>query len=629
MRNIFLLLLTISIASVYGQNSSIKLIPQPVEIIQNKGVFHLKALTTIGFNTREGKMVAGMLADKLNQPTGFKLKTKQTKVANIQFNLNRAPLDKLGKEGYTLVSNAKGVTITANESAGLFYGMQTLLQLLPKEIESKEVTKSKWTIPGVMISDYPRFNWRGLMLDVSRHFFNKEDVKSYIDQMARFKFNTFHMHLTDDNGWRVEIKSLPKLTQIGAWRVVRYGKFGQRISPKPGEAATYGGFYTQEDIKEIVRYAQERNITIVPEIDIPGHSQAAIVSYPELSCSNDTSLRVNPGAQFEVKQSDGTYKGLVDNSLDPSKESVYQFLDKVFTEIAALFPNPYIHVGGDECYKGFWAKNDSCIALQKKLNLPRIDDLQGYFMGRVEAILKSKGKKMLGWDENLDSGISPEGTIMSWRGMKYGIEAAKLGHDVVMTPTTYSYLDYCQGDPTVDPPIYDRLRVSKSYSFEPEPEGVNSKYILGGQGNLWTEGIPTLRYAEYMTYPRGWALSEVFWSPKSKKDWTGFIPRLENQFKRSDVADQNYSKAVYDAIVKISMRNGKMVMDLGAEIPDLEIFYSFDDTMPDSHSYKYIQPVELPDGPITLRVITYRNGTPIGHLITLRPDDLKKRSTLN
>jgi len=236
---------------------------------------------------------------------------------------------------------------------------------------------------------------------------------------------------------------------------------------------------------------------------------------------------------------------------------------------------------------------------------------------------------MLGWDENLDSGISPEGTIMSWRGMKYGIDAAKLGHDVVMTPTTYSYLDYCQGDPTIDPPIYDRLRVSKCYSFEPVPSGIDSKYILGGQGNLWTEGIPTLRYAEYMTYPRGWALSEVFWSPKSKKDWTSFIPRLENQFKRSDVADQNYSKAIYDAIVKISMRNGKFIMELGSEIPELEIFYSFDDTMPDSHSYKYIQPVELPDGPITLRVITYRNGSPIGHLITLRPDDLKKRSMQN
>jgi hexosaminidase len=629
MRNIFLVLLTLSIASVYGQNTSIKLIPQPVEIIQNKGVFHLKALTTIGFNTLEGKMVAGMLADKLNEPTGFKLKTKQTKVANIQFKLNKTPIDKLGNEGYTLVSNTKGVTITANETAGLFYGMQTLLQLFPKEIESKEVTKSKWTIPAVMITDYPRFKWRGLMLDVSRHFFNKEDVKSYIDQMARFKFNTFHMHLTDDNGWRVEIKSLPKLTQVGAWRVERYGKFGQRMVPKPGELATYGGFYTQEDIKEIVRYAQDRNITIVPEIDIPGHSQAAIVSYPALSCSNDTTLGVNPGAQFEVKQSDGTYKGKVDNSLDPSKEMVYQFLDKVFTEIAALFPNPYIHVGGDECYKGFWAKNDSCIALQKRLNLPRIDDLQGYFMGRVEAILKSKGKKMLGWDENLDSGISPEGTIMSWRGMKYGIDAANLGHDVVMTPTTYAYLDYCQGDPTVDPPIYDRLRVSKCYSFEPVPSGVDSKHILGGQGNLWTEGVPTLRYAEYMTYPRGWALSEVFWSPKAKKDWSGFIPRLENQFKRSDVADLNYSKAIYDAIVKISMRNGKMVMELGSEIPDLEIFYSFDDTMPDSHSYKYIQPVELPDGPITLRVVTWRNGSPIGHLITLRPDDLKKRSTQN
>jgi hexosaminidase len=629
MRNIFFVLLTLSFASVYGQNKPINLIPQPVAIIQHKGVYYLKSITTIGFNTPESKTVTAMLADKLNEATGFKLKTKQTKVANIQFNLNKTVVTKLGKEGYTLVSNYKGVLISANETAGLFYGMQTLLQLLPNEIESNKVVKARWTIPSVTITDYPRFKWRGLMLDVSRHFFTKEEVKSYIDQMARFKFNTLHMHLSDDNGWRVEIKSLPKLTQVGAWRVERYGKFGQRSTPKPGEPATYGGFYTQEDIKELVSYAQDRNITIVPEIDIPGHSQAAIAAYPWLSCSNDTTLSPNPGVPFEEKQSDGTYKVLVDNSLDPSKEMVYQFLDKVFTELATLFPNPYVHVGGDECYKGFWAKNDSCLALQKRLNLPRIDDLQGYFMNRVAEILKSKGKKLLGWDENLESGVSADATIMSWRGVKNGMDAANLGHDVVMTPTSFTYLDYCQGDPTVDPPIYANLRVSKCYSFEPVPEGVDARFILGGQGNLWTEGVPTLRYAEYMTYPRGWALAEVFWSSKEKKDWTDFVPRLENQFKRYDVADLNYSKAVYDAIIRVGMRNGKMVVEMGTEIPDLDIYYSWNDTMPDSHSLKYTKPFELPEGPVTLRVITYRNGLPIGHLITLRPDDLKKRSLQN
>jgi hexosaminidase len=570
-----------------------------------------------------------MLVDKLNQPTGFNLKIKKGNTTNIQLNLLTTANPKLGKEGYTLVSNYKGVIISANEPAGLFYGMQTLLQLLPKEIESNKVIKARWDIPSVTITDYPRFKWRGLMLDVSRHFFTKDEVKNYIDQMARFKFNTFHMHLSDDNGWRVEIKSLPKLTQIGAWRVERYGKFGQRMTPKPGEATPYGGFYTQEEIKELVQYAAIRNITIVPEIDLPGHCQAAIASYPELSCSNDTTLKVNPGVPFEEKQSDGTYKVLIDNSLNPSNGNVYLFLDKVFTELAALFPNSYVHVGGDECYKGFWAKNDSCLALQKRLNLPRVDDLQGYFMNRVSDILKSKGKKLLGWDENLESGISADATIMSWRGVKNGVDAAKLGHDVVMTPTSFTYLDYCQGDPTVDPPIYANLRVSKCYSFEPVPEGVDAKYILGGQGNLWTESVPTLRYAEYMTYPRGWALAEVFWSPKEKKEWTNFVPRLENQFKRYDVADLNYSKAIYDAIVRIYLKNGKMVLELGAEIPDIEIFYSYNDTMPDSHSLKYTKPVELPEGLITLRVITYRNGSPIGHLITLRPDDLKKRSMQN
>ena len=628
MKHNFLLLLILAITIVKGQNSSINLIPQPVDLKQNKGVYHLKATTTIGFNKSESKKTAEMLVDKLNHPTGFNLICKQAKTANIQLNLNDKADPQLGHEGYILESTVKGVVISANETAGLFYGMQTLVQLLPKEIESRVVARGTWDIPAVKIIDYPRFKWRGLMLDVSRHFFTKEEVKNYIDQMARFKFNTFHWHLSDDEGWRIEIKSLPRLTQIGAWRVERTGHFGSLLAPKPGEPATYGGFYTQEDIREIVKYAAERNVTIVPEIDVPGHSMAAVAAYPELSCTQDTSTKVNPGSSFSDWYGNGTFKMLADNTLNPSNEKVYVFLDKVFTEIAALFPNPYIHVGGDECYKGYWAANDSCQALMKRLNIRHVEDVQGYFMNRLEKILKSKGKKLLGWDEILDGGISPEATVMSWRGIKNGIEAAKMGHDVVMTPTTFAYLDYCQGDPTVDPPIYANLRISKCYNYEPVPEGVDAKYILGGQGNLWTEQIPTLRYAEYMTYPRGWALSEVFWSQRDKKDWTNFLPRLENQFKRWDVADLNYSRAIYDAIVKPYVKNGKIVLDLGVEISELEIFYTIDGTMPDNHSSHFTKAVELPEGPITLRVITYRNGEPIGHLITLKPDDLKKRAGL-
>ena len=532
MKKLFYFLLFCSLTGVYGQKPALQLIPQPVEIQQSDGNYSLTKASTIGFDNPESRKIAEMLSQKLNVPTGFSIKPEQNTKGSIQLNLNKVPVAQIGKEGYTLVSSANGVVITANKTAGLFNGMQTLLQLLPKEIESKTAINMNWTIPVVKITDYPRFGWRGIMLDVSRNFFTKDEVKLYIDQIARFKYNTFHWHLTDDNGWRIEIKSLPKLTEVGAWRVPRFGQFGQRTEPKPGEAATAGGFYTQADIKEIVQYAQDRNVTIVPEIDVPGHSMAAIAAYPELSCTKDPDTKVNPGSSFSEWYDDGTFKMLIDNTLNPSDEKVYEFLDKVFTEMAAMFPNPYIHVGGDECYKGFWIKDAGCQALMKKMNMTKPEELQAYFMKRVESILKSKGKKLIGWDEILEGGIAPEATVMSWRGIKGGIEAAKMGHNVVMTPTTFAYLDYQQGESTIEPPIYAGLRLNKCYSFDPVPEGVDAKYILGGQGNLWTEQVVTLHHAEYMTWPRGWALAEDFWSAKERKNWTNFVQRVEKQFER-------------------------------------------------------------------------------------------------
>jgi hexosaminidase len=626
MKNLIPLLLVIFYTSVNAQNSALNLIPQPAEIQQNSGLFSLTKSTLVSYNNQECKATAEALVQKLYSATGFKLKTVQGLKGTIQVNINLKPDQVLGNEGYRLVSTSKEVVITANQPSGLFYGMQTLLQLLPNEIESKEAVQMKWTIPTVKITDYPRFAWRGLMLDVSRHFFTKQEVKQYIDEMARLKLNTFHWHLTDDEGWRIEIKSLPKLTEVGAWRVQRYGHFGDRSFPKPGEIATDGGFYTQDDIREVVKYAQERNITIVPEIDVPGHSMAAIASYPELSCRKDTSTRVSPGSGFSEWYGNNTFKMNVENALNPSDENVYKFLDKVFTEVAALFPGPYIHVGGDECYKGYWAEDEGCRQLMKQLGIRHVEDLQGYFMNRVEAILKKNGKKLIGWDEILDGGITPEATVMSWRGIKGGIEAAKLGHNVVMSPTTFAYLDYVQGDPTIDPPIYASLRLKKCYSFDPVPEGIDSKYILGGQGNLWTEQVPTLRYAQYMTFPRAWALAEVYWSPKGSKNWDNFILRVENQFIRSDMAGVNYSKAIYDPIIKTNVTEGKLLLTMETEAPDLDIYYTIDDAMPDNFTSKYSQPVQLPEGPITLRVVTYRKGKPIGHLITLKRVDLEKRA---
>lgn len=622
---LFFLFLT-SMQMLNAQTNSIHLIPQPVDLKASTGVYPLTNATTISFDKPESRTTADMLAQRLNAPTGFSLKAQQGKTGAIQLNINTVPNAELGNEGYTLEASPKGVVITANQTAGLFYGMQTLVQLLPKEIESKTATKGTWNIPSVKIKDYPRFGWRGIMLDVSRNFFTKEEVKAYIDQIARLKYNTLHWHLTDDEGWRIEIKSLPKLTSVGAWRVPRSGHFGDREPPKIGEKATVGGFYTQEDIKEVIKYAQDRNVAILPEIDVPGHSMAAIASYPELSCKKDPNSMVSPGHKFSEWYGNGTFKMLTENALNPADEKVYDFLEKVFTEVAALFPHPYIHVGGDECYKGYWAQDEGCQALMKKLKIHHVEDLQGYFMGRLEKILQAKGKKLMGWDEILEGGISPTAAVMSWRGTKGGIEAAKEGHEVVMSPTTFAYLDYNQGEATVDPPIYASLRVSKSYSFEPVPEGVDAKYILGGQGNLWSEQVPNLRYAQYMTYPRAWALSEVYWSPKNVRNWDDFAKRMETHFDRSDIAEINVSRAVYDAIVRTSLKEGKLTLTMSTEIKGMDIYYTTDDAMPDKYCTKYTQPVALPDGPITLRVQTYRNGQPIGHLITLKRADLEKRA---
>ena len=620
---IFCILLLTCLQTMAQKNISI--IPQPVELQMFVGEFVLEAKTKISFNTPKAIRSAELLAQKLNAPTGFSLVPSQGSSGVVQLILNPTPEAQLGAEGYALEVTPKGITLRANQAAGLFYGVQTLLQLLPKEIESKAAVKAKWVVPAVKITDYPRFGWRGIMFDVSRHFFKKDEVKKYIDQLAKLKYNTFHWHLTDDNGWRIEIKSLPKLTEIGAWRVARTGHYGDRADPKEGEPATYGGFYTHDDIREIVQFAADRNVTIVPEIDVPGHSLAALAAYPELSCTKAKAY-VNPGTPFSDWYGNGTFKMKVENTLNPSDEKVYEFLDKVFTEVAALFPNPYIHVGGDECYKGYWLQDAGCQALMKKLNIRHVEDLQGYFMGRVEQILTKKGKKLLGWDEILEGGISKNATVMSWRGVKGGIEAAQMGHDVVMTPTTFAYLDYNQGDVTIDPPIYANLRLQKSYSFEPVPDGVEAKYILGGQGNLWTEQIPNLRYAEYMTYPRGWALAEVYWSPKAARNWPNFVERVENHFERADAAQINYSKAIYDPIVKTTQNNGKLILEMAAEASNMSMYFTTDDTMPDQFSPKYTQPIDLPDGPITLRVQAYRNNKPIGHLITLKRTDLEKRA---
>lgn len=612
-----------------AQNNAISVIPQPVSLQTGNGVFVVKKITAIEINSssEDVKRIAGSLAKKLSTATGFTIPVKHSFGNNSNsIRLSISNDASIKTEGYKLTSNPSGISIIASTGAGLFYGMQTLLQLLPKEINSKTAVKNiSWTIPSVTITDYPRFGWRGLMFDVTRHFFTKEEVKRFIDDMVQYKYNLLHLHLSDDQGWRLEIKSLPNLTKIGAWRPKREGKWSNTKAPEPDEPKDYGGFYTHEDIKELVQYAKERYVNILPEIDVPGHSLAAIVSYPELTCTPGN-YTVNIGDQI-MNWHDKGFDALVDNNLCPAKENVYEFLDKVFTEVAQLFPFEYIHMGGDEAAKNMWEKSDLVKALMQKEGLKDMHEVQSYFVKRVEKIIQSKGKRMIGWDEILEGGLAPNASVMSWRGVKGGIEAAKMNHQVVMSPTTFAYLDYAQGERLAEPPIYASLRLNQTYKFDPLPEEVDPKYILGGQANLWTEQIPNYRTVQYMIWPRGLAIAESVWSPKEKKNWNNFVQRVEDHFSRMDAQQMKYSKAMYDPIVTTTLEgNDILKVQMENEVPGLDIYYSFDETNPDEFYPKYTKELTIPKDAATLKIVTYRNGKFIGRQLSLPVEELKKRA---
>ena len=628
------LLLIRSTFFVFAQtNQSVSIIPLPVSVATKTGSFTVNSKTTIELSSTgtDASRVARFLSQAIATPAGFKVPVTNKRASGnvIRLSILNTPDKTLGDEGYKLSVTQNAVNLSANKPAGLFYGVQTILQLLPREIESKTAMKNiSWAIPAVEITDYPRFGWRGLMFDVSRHFFTKQDVKDFIDDMVKYKYNLLHLHLTDDQGWRIEIKSLPKLTSVGAWNVKKTGTFGQFSPPTPDEPRNFGGFYTQDDIKEIVEYAKDRFVDILPEVDVPGHSLAAVASYPEISCSSEAvNYHVNSGENFMDWSHGAPPIALVDNTLCPANEKAYEFLDKVFTELAALFPFEYIHVGGDECPKNYWEKSDAIKSLMQKEGLKTQEEVQSYFEKRVEKIIESKGKKVIGWDEILEGGLAPNAAVMSWRGIKGGIEAAKMGHQVVMSPTTFTYLDYMQGDAVLEPPVYATLRLKTAYEFEPVPEGVDAKYVKGGQANLWTEQVYNMRHAQYMVWPRAFAIAEAVWSPKEKRNWKSFEPRVEEQFKRFDVAEKKYAPSVYDPIFKATKNeNNQVVVELSTEIDGLHMYYSFDNSFPDKFYPEYTQPLIVPKDASNLKVITYRNGKPIGRLIVMPVEVLKRRA---
>ena len=613
----------IYLTQLKGQN--INIIPEPYQIVKGNGVFEFSKSISIKAPTNASEL-SDQIAKQLSVVTG---KTVLFSKKKPSITLDIVKNDLIGNEGYTLNVNANGIVISANTNAGLFYGWQTVQQILPPAIYANKLQSNiQWQLPFVSVIDKPRFAWRGMMLDVSRHFFSKADVKVFIDDMARYKFNRFHWHLTDDQGWRIEIKSLPKLTEVGAWRVDKKGKWANTLTPAINEPKTYGGFYTQEDIKDVVAYAKSKYVEIIPEVDIPGHSMAFNASYPQLSTTPNYPYQVNAGDEFmDWDGLNGHASAKIDNSLDPSNELVYQYIDKVFGEIAPLFPFEYIHMGGDENAKNNWAKSANVQALMIREGLNNQNEVQSYFVRRVQKIINSKGKKMIGWDEILEGGLSGDAAVMSWRGIKGGIEAAKQGHKVVMSPNDYNYIDFYQGELTAEGKVYRGLRMKTTYSFEPVPAGIDSTLIIGNQANLWTEQIFDMRYAQYMTWPRALAVAETSWSPKENKNWNKFINKVEGQFDKLNAAGVRYATSIYDPIVTSQMRtNGELLLIMESEVPGLDMYYTFNDQMPDNFSNQYTQPVVIPDDVISVRIISYRNGMPIGKYLNVPIESLKKRA---
>ncbi len=437
---------------------------------------------------------------------------------------------------YTMKINHDGVYIAGDNETGAFYGVQTLLQLLPVQ------KTGSLEIPYVSIKDYPRFLYRGMHLDVGRHFFGVNEIKKYIDYLAYHKFNTFHWHLTEDQGWRIEIKKYPLLTSVGGFRN------GTIIGHNPGtgnDSLHYGGFYTQEEVKEIMKYAQDRYITIIPEIELPGHASAAIAAYPQLSCFPDESTKISPKISWngsrtgkQVQQSWGVFEDVYCPS-----DSTFTFLENVLDEVMELFPSKYIHIGGDECPKDAWKRSPFCQQLIKEKNLKDEHGLQSYFISTIEKYLNSKGRKIIGWDEILEGGLAPNATVMSWRGEEGGIAAARQHHNVIMTPGTYCYFDHSQNKNEDSVTIGGYLPFEKVYSYEPVPKELNeeeAKFVLGAQGNVWTEYIGNMSKLEYMIFPRMSALSEVLWSPKTNRDWNKFSDELTTLYKRYKLWGANY-----------------------------------------------------------------------------------------
>ena len=588
-------------------NQGINIIPMPQTLVQQQGAFKLSSSTKIAATTPEAKTVAEYFVSKMNRATGFNITVAEA--GEIQLNLD--PSLEMGEEAYKLDVTANGVQVTAKTPHGLFYGMQTFMQLLPAEIESPATVKGiAWTAQAVNITDEPRFGYRGLMIDACRHFMTVDEVKKQLDVMALFKMNRMHWHLTEDQGWRIEIKKYPKLTEIGSKRI-------------DGEGTEYGGFYTVEDIKEVVKYAADRFITVVPEIELPGHELAAISAYPELSCKGQ---EISPRVIW----------GVEDVVMCAGSEKPFEFLEDIIKEIAPLFPGEYLHIGGDECPKKSWKTCPLCQArirkegLKADKNHTAEEKLQSYFVQRMEKVAAKYGKKIIGWDEILEGGLSETATVMSWRGEAGGIAAAQTDHDVIMTPGGNGmYLDHHQGDSKIEPvAIGGYTTLAKTYSYNPTPDTLvamkKDHFVKGVQGNVWSEYLYTNEIREYMTFPRAIAIAEIGWTNNDRKNFDDFARRINNAYVRMDGHNMNYH------IPMPEQPNGSCNFVAFTDTISLSftttrperMVYTLDGSEPTAQSTTYAGPIAF-NATTTLKIAT---ALPSGKLSKVRTIQVEKQT---
>lgn len=598
------------------------IVPRPAEVKASSGAFIFSSQTIFNVENQEQKAVATLFADLFTNAAGF---TPQVTINGKRGDVIFITDNSLKSEAYTLHITRRKIRISAADSKGFFYALQSLRQLLPPQIERTSIVSGlQWKVPAMKIKDQPRFEYRGYMLDVSRYFLPKEHVLKVIDCIAMLKINTLHLHLIDDNGWRIEIKKYPLLTEVGAWRVDHTDVlFPDRVNARQGEKATNGGFYTQEDIKEIVAYASQRQIEVIPEIEMPAHSLSALASYPELACPVvDKYIGVVPGMGI----------GVGDIIYCAGNEKTFDFLEDVIDEVVELFPSKYLHLGGDEARKTYWEVCPLCRARMEAEHLEHVEDLQGYFMGRMSKYAQSKGKIVMGWDELTNSKLPENAVIFGWQGNgQAACKAAALGHKFVMTPARHLYLIRYQGPQWFEPNTYfGNITLKDVYDYEPVQKDWKPEYtdlLMGVQGSLWTEFCNKPVDIEYLTFPRIAALAEIAWIPKDTKEWGGFIKSLDNYVEHIEAKGVTVAKSMFNIQHTITSERGVLKVQLECIRPDMSIRYTLDGSEPANTSTLYTSPITLSTD-VTIKCNTFANGERQGKTLIL-PLHWNKATTKN